>query len=320
MSLVDYARMLGLLLAVVASAISIGLAIVHQRRTRHQLRRRQNEIVQKTEQNVRLREHLKTSDEGRSRLQKERDDLETVVSAIEAERLKVKRDGEEYEYDVVVWWGDYIFVFECKNHSLSNRHPIQAYYFELQASSDSKQVKRLAEAVTRYPDILREGLGIDPTDKKIVPCVLNALPYSRPGEEDGVYFTDASSLKRFFGDRYFYLKASHTVEENLRILHRMAMHTLWSGESPIPEDLLRQIEDPFQIKLMLAHTDIVARPFPIAEGHLVVVEDFVRTEMTMESYAGLVGISPDAIRKDSAEVARHVETLKARLKEDRKST
>lgn len=35
----------------------------------------------------------------------------------EAKTLKFKQDGEEFEYDVLLPWGDHIFIFECKNRT-----------------------------------------------------------------------------------------------------------------------------------------------------------------------------------------------------------
>jgi hypothetical protein len=187
-------------------------------------------------------------------------------------------------------------------------------------ASYSEQVKRLAEALKRHPDILRERMGIDTEGKTIVPCVLNSLPYARPGADDGVYFTDSSSLKRFFRERHLHLSTSHPIEENVKILHRTAMYEQWAGDAPTPEDLIRQLEDPFQIRLMLAHTEIAARPFSIAPGHFVAAQEFVRTEMTIESYAELVGKSAEAIRRESTEVTRNVEALRARLRQERGET
>lgn len=236
---------------------------------------------------------------------------------LRAESFTAWRDQAEYQYDLVVVWGDYVFVVECKNQSLSNRHPVRAYYFELQMASYGEQVKRLAEALKSHPAILRERMGIDTEGKTIVPCVLNSLPYSRPGADDGVYFTDSSSLKRFFRERHLHLSTSHPIEEHVKILHRTAMYAQWAGDAPAPEDLMRQLEDPFQIRLMLAHTEIAARPFSIAPGHFVAAQEFVRTEMTIESYAELVGKSAEAIRIESTEVARNVDVLRARLRKER---
>jgi hypothetical protein len=236
---------------------------------------------------------------------------------LQAESFKVSLYGEEYEYDVILSWGDYLFVFECKNYNLSGNHPVQAFYFELEMRSSGKQVKRLAEGLRRSPDILSRRLGVDVATKKIVPCVLNALPFSLPGEVDGVYFTDASALKRFFRERYFHIKTPYRIDENLQILHRTAMHSSWAGDEPSPEDLIRQLEDPFQLRLMLAHTEIGGRPFVAGSADIVVAEDFFRTEMTIESYSDLVGVSADLIRKERAEIARHVKRLKSNVKRKR---
>jgi len=236
----------------------------------------------------------------------------------QAQTFKVKRDGEEYEYDVVLCWGDYIFIFECKNHSLSNHHPIQAYYFELEMRSSAKQVMRLADALRRYPDILSQKMRVDVTTKTVVPCVLNALPFSLPSPIDGVYFTDASVLKRFFQERYFHINRPYRIDENVQLLHRTALHSLWMGDQPTPEDYLKQLREPFQVNLMLAHTDLGSVPFPISSTELVVAGEFTRTEMSIDSYAGLVGASSASIREGQLAVAKEVKKLRAKAKQMRK--
>jgi hypothetical protein len=233
---------------------------------------------------------------------------------LQAQTFKVKRDGEEYEYDVVLCWGDYIFIFECKNHSLSNHHPIQAYYFELEMRSNAKQVMRLADALRRYPDILSQKMQVDATTKTIVPCVLNALPFSLPSPIDGVYFTDASVLKRFFQEKYFHVNTPYRIDENVQLLHRTAMHSLWAGDQPTPADYLKQLREPFQVNLMLAHAELGSVPFPISSTELVVAGEFTRTEMSIESYADLVGASSTSIRKTELAIAKQVKKLRAKAK------
>jgi len=237
---------------------------------------------------------------------------------LQAKTFKVKRDGEEYEYDVILCWGDYIFIFECKNHSLSNHHPIQAYYFELEMRSSAKQVMRLAEALRRYPDILSQKMQVDVTTKTIVPCVLNALPFSLPSPIDDVYFTDASVLKRFFQERYFHINRPYRIDDNVQLLHRTALHSLWAGDQPTSEDYLKQLREPFQVKLMLAHTDLGSVPFPISSTELVVAGEFTRTEMSIDSYAALVGASATSIREGQLAVAKEVRKLRAEAKQMRK--
>ena len=48
---------------------------------------------------------------------------------IEVFAFKATRNGQQFEYDAVVAWGDYIFIFECKNRTLSGNDPAQTYYF-----------------------------------------------------------------------------------------------------------------------------------------------------------------------------------------------
>ena len=104
-----------------------------------------------------------------------------------------RRGGEPHEYDAVVVWDDIIFVFECKNRSLSGNDAVQAYYFDLDVQGQARQAARLADALQRYPDIVAKELGAEHAGKKIVACVLHSLPYSRLEPINGVYFTDASS-------------------------------------------------------------------------------------------------------------------------------
>lgn len=228
--------------------------------------------------------------------------------------FKKKYDGEEYEYDVVVVWGDYVFVLECKNHSLSNHHPVQAYYFELELASSANQVKRLADNLIRHPEILLDEFGVEIVDKKIIACVVNSLPYALPGQVNGVYFTDASGLKRFFQDRYFHMNTQHEISGELRLLHRSATHSLWDGDKPTPDDLIRQLESPFQLKLMLAHTRLGTKIFPIKPYHAVCVHQFMRAEMSIDSYADVVGVSAQAVRADQAAVRRQVQKLRNKMK------
>lgn len=226
-----------------------------------------------------------------------------------AKSFKFSVGGEEYEYDVILTWGDYIFVFECKNHSLSNNHPMKAYYFEKERHSNAKQVKRLAKGLQLYPDRVKELLGLDVTTKKIVPCVLNSLPFSLPGKIEGVYFTDASALKRFFQDRYFHINSPHRISDKIRVLHRTATHSLWKGDEPCPEDLIQQFENPFQLKLMREHVQTISRPFGIGTHDIASAGEFFRTEISIESYSDMVGVSSKTIREEMDKVKRYVKEI-----------
>jgi len=230
-----------------------------------------------------------------------------------ATSIKFQEKNQEYEYDVILPWDDYIFIFECKNHSLSNNNPIKAYYLEKERRSNAKQVNRLLEGLQRHPDRVNELLGLDITKKNIIPCVLNSLPFSLPGKKDGVYFTDASAMKRFFQERYFHIKTPHQINDNARVLHRTAVHSLWSGDEPSPEDFIKHLENPFQLQLMRHHIQIVSRPFGIGNYDLVAAGEFFRSEITIESYCDLVGISSEEIRNEMERVKSEVDKVKEKI-------
>jgi hypothetical protein len=226
--------------------------------------------------------------------------------------FKVKRDGEEYEFDAVLVWGGYVFVFECKNRSLSGFDPVQAYYFGLENGSNAGQVLRLAGALERHPDILTEQFGSGTSGKKIVPCVLNSLPFSLPGMQDGVYFTDWSVIRRFFQERYIHVKAVHRLTDQAKLMHRSAVHSLWQGDEPTADDLIRTLDDPLQVDLVAKHTKIHESPFPIDPETIVLSREFMRENTTTDSFSEAVGVRPGRVRADMNRVEKRVGEVRRR--------
>jgi hypothetical protein len=107
---------------------------------------------------------------------------------LDARGFEVTRDKEIFEFDALMPWEDYVFLFECKNRGLPRNQPTQIHHFNQGIRSQITQVKRLVEALQRWPDILREQFGTDLSAKTIIPCILNNLPYARTGDLDGVFF------------------------------------------------------------------------------------------------------------------------------------
>lgn len=189
--------------------------------------------------------------------------------------IKVKRGSEEYEYDVVVPWGEYLFVIECKNQSLPFGNPTQTRYFDLQTQQNIKQVHRLLHGLDEHPDILEENLPPGSATKIRVPVIVNCFPYSAPGKLDGVYFWDYSALSRFFDSGEIKIKATSpgkpTVERGSGI-------RLWAGEAPTPEDLLSQLEAPSQFITVAKSLERDLRGFPLLPDWWVYAVSFVRRE------------------------------------------
>lgn len=200
----------------------------------------------------------------------------------DAKAFKFKVGDEEYEFDVVVPWGDHIFLLECKNRSLSGNGPVQAAYFFMAMTSAVGQTLRLADGMRRHADIVLQVSGIDVSGKTIVPCVLNSLPYSWKGALSGAYVTDASSLSRFFSERHFHAIHERRAPDGTieRIMKPLA--ALWKGEQPTPEDLVLYLGDPLQLKLMFARAELKAHHFGLDGRTLVSAKRIHFNEVTTE--------------------------------------
>lgn len=202
---------------------------------------------------------------------------------IHAKNILCNRGGETYDYDVAFVWGDYLFLLECKSRGLSNGDPVQAYYFSLGIRDVVKQVKRLADGLKRYPDILTSEFP-EAVGKKIVHCVINSLPYAMFDGVDNIYFTDEGSFTRFF-------QQSEIGPRNIgpdRVLGNIdpdtAVAFLWDGLRPTPEDLLRQLRNPIQLVLTGSHIEFSQIFCPLGKHTVLHLVEFGRSDSTPASY------------------------------------
>ena len=231
---------------------------------------------------------------------------------LDAFTFTARRDGQEFEYDAVVPWEDHLFVFECKNRSLSGHHPASIYYFDLDVASQAKQVRRLADALVEHPDIIEQKMGAQYVGMTIVPCVLHSLPYSRIGDLGGVYFTDFSALRRFFDEPYFRINVAHRIGA-ATLLHRTAIMKLWEGGKPTAEDFLRQLEEPFQLDLLCKHLDTNLLKFDLSESEVVLASELVCTNMTTRSACEAVGVDADTVLQEISRISENVSAVRAKL-------
>jgi hypothetical protein len=240
----------------------------------------------------------------------------SAQSGLSVYAFKATRGGEEFEYDAIVVWDGYLFVLECKNRSLSGHDPMQAYYFDLEARSAVRQIQRLVQALKTYPDILEAHVGRHALELEIVPCVVNSLPFAVPGGYEGVYFTDASALKRFFENRYLRQVAAHNLPNGRRLLHRSALMSFWEGDKPTPEDFLRQLRAPFQIDLMRAHMSVEELQFGLGPTTMGLSHEHTRTAPTQESVANFAGANLAVLRKEQRQMKRIVAAARKKHERD----
>ena len=231
----------------------------------------------------------------------------------------VRRDQEEFEYDAIVPWDGCLFLFECKNRSLSGNDPAETYYFDLDVASQAKQVRRLADALRNYPDIIEQELGTKYLGMTIIPCIVHSLPYSRIGAVDGVYFIDSSMLKRFFEQPYIRIKDLHRIG-NTNLLHRQVVRKLWGGDFPTVRDFLEQLEKPIQLELAMKHLNVKPQWFPISEKAQVLTRELVCEEMSVQSICNAVGGDTDSVLQEIAAISNEVSVMRAKLDEKHRRT
>lgn len=200
----------------------------------------------------------------------------------DAKGFRCKRGDDEYDYDAAFVWGDYAFFLECKSNSLSNNEPVASYRFGRGINSSVEQVKRLAEGLENHPDILEKYMP-EAVGKKRVFCVMNALPYSVVGGIEGIYFTDESSFGRFFTQPQFGERNFDRQQGLGAIKPGRVLASLWQGSTPTPEDLLRHLENPVQVRVYMAHTEPSHAFARLAEGTLALVHEYGQTNLTTDS-------------------------------------
>lgn len=233
-------------------------------------------------------------------------------NGVEVQSFKFKRDGAEYEYDAVALWGDYVFVFECKNRSLPGDRPIAAYHFELEARSSIKQVRRLCDALVSWPDALEERFGQSAATKAIVPVVLHNLPYARFGPTEGVYFYDFSALSRFFKEGRLHVNAVHNAGSGAKLLNKIPTARIWAGERPEPADLIVELNAPVQLRILQHHTRIFPIIFGLDMSTVGATEFFITEEVTEMTMADFSGIGRRAMRVALDKGAKKARKLRKR--------
>jgi len=197
------------------------------------------------------------------------------AQGLEAITVEEKIDGEPYDYDILLRWDPYVFLFECKSRSLSANDDVRSFRWFQDIGSNIKQVKRLIGGLKRRPDLLNKHLGEGAADLTLVPCVLHALPFAA-GNVDGINFCDASGVGRLFGSPTF-----NSVIQG-KNGHRVSVPTyrLWDGATVSAEDLYRQVSDSPQLRMSYAEHHVRRCQALLAPGIVAVTDRIVRQPLS----------------------------------------
>lgn len=170
---------------------------------------------------------------------------EFVDNEIPAKGFSFMIGSDEYQFDCVALWENYIFIFECKNYLLPSESAAQEFYFMESMDDAVQQVRRLTAVLQERRDRLVEQFEAVPEDLIFVPVVLNAMPFSMDQQRDGVYLFDYSALSRFFSGKISVNQPIKSGERWVRVEH--VVKKLWQSTSPKPTDLISQMSMPIQL-------------------------------------------------------------------------
>lgn len=234
--------------------------------------------------------------------------------------FKYKINNDEFEFDAVAVWDRKIFLFECKNRSLSGSKPSRCFKVVKEMAEAINQIRRLEKALNDHPQFLLQQFGITPPFE-IIPCILNGLPFSMSGKRGkGAYIYDFSALSRFFEEGTIYIAMPASLGKNATLMVRRHMARLWAGDKPCADDLIKQLENPWQVKSLKENYVFQYIPFPIKDG-LIGYTPFPRMvpsniDRTLKSF-GVTDVESE--KAFIEETISHTKKLRKKIKKKRNS-
>ncbi|MBL0866616.1 hypothetical protein G5647_09270 [Pectobacterium carotovorum] len=174
---------------------------------------------------------------------------------LQNKKFEFKRGSEQFEYDAVFLLDNKAFILECKNTSLSGGSVTKAYNKKKFIYEACEQVKRLVNGLRLHPEVFREHFDCDVNDYDLIPVIMNNLPFSIPGEVNGVYVTDSSSFSRLLKSRY--INSSIIKNEGgFKLTDVNPVISMWEGDSLRASDIINHFNNPVQLNDFLKHGDI----------------------------------------------------------------
>ncbi|HEV2737505.1 MAG TPA: nuclease-related domain-containing protein [Candidatus Elarobacter sp.] len=222
-----------------------------------------------------------------------------------------RRNREVFEYDAIMVWGEYVFIFECKNRLLPPNDAKLERQFRDAVDDDLTQIRRLCAGLERHRDAFAARFGCELDQKIVVPCIVYQSPFQRPPTEDGVHFVDYGMLSRFFESRFMRIVKPYRVKETT-VLHRLHFgEPQWAGNHPVAADLRRAIGSARQVASAVAAVGVRPIWFELSEGLIAARPVFGSMAVSLDEEIELMGDSPEAVRADMAKMDEFIEKLNA---------
>jgi hypothetical protein len=159
----------------------------------------------------------------------------------------------------------------------------------------------LRDALAASPDKILQTFP-EAKGKIIVHCILHNEPFSLPEGIDGIYLYDWSALSQFFGVGLLSVNHDHRGPNNTVFRNRVTIKRLWSGDKPEAVDLLEELKNPSQYRIVEHHVQAVRAGVLLDSATLAIDVNLVRTPTTTISFAASLGVSGDGIEEQLAKV------------------
>src|ERR1700681_594812 len=224
-------------------------------------------------------------------------------------RLHYRRNGEDYEADVVFPFDDVIVMIECKNRGVPNVDPIDQYRFLEDMADHRHKIDRLRRSLERPPEVLDAEFGEGSSKKRIVPMVTYSLPFAAPAGRSGISYIDYLALRRFFLDpNISALQFDTRVAENITM--EVPLRSLWSDERPTAADLERYLASPPQLAVALRHLQRVERVFFGDEDLFVLGPSIQRVAATRASMLEALADNPESAMREIDQATEFLKGLR----------
>ena len=158
-----------------------------------------------------------------------------------AKRIEYSNAEGNFECDAAVLWSQDLFLVECKAYTLPQGSASDLFFFQLRQEEAGEQIRRVARHFAQDATIIGKAFGPNFAALRTTICVLNLAPFSLPGEGRDVKFYDRGALSKFSEGA---IKAVVYGPNNSGA--RGIIARLWASSVPTPDDLLKQMDQPFQ--------------------------------------------------------------------------
>lgn len=206
------------------------------------------------------------------------------IKAVGLNRFRV--DKEDVEIDCLALWDGVLFIIECKNCSFPKESVVSQYNFIKRQADAADQVNRVARIIRSNPWIVKKAFGEDVTWTRIVPIVVNGLPFSLPNQLTGVYFFDFASLTTFFQSGV--VRRMSKEVELPDVPEEGAPIPLWTDGKPSLSDFLIQLDKNALFELTARYFVISPFPLPIDKSCAVVTSRVCEEESVLDQFCSLI--------------------------------